>query len=353
MLCRQFNLNLSSHFVVTQPQIINSLDCSNIQVWLCDLQLVKPYQHPAWSSSNITPPLLICTFSVFSQHHFFDSLLLPADRLVLWWLPSSFTWPLGSNVLHEESTSSNHVLLFSSFTQPPSSSILQEESTVWNHAPITFYLYSETPSMNSELSFDEQSSLIPSHFQMHTSRYYGCTCMLPRDMSPTQPLSQLHSIGQTHTHFNTASTLSTKLFSSYPSWLFSWPLPSSPHLSLHWRQRHLFFQFFNVLNSIDIFPFLFSCWSFTYSVRLCIDSTSNAIVGASAITFAAKTTITTAIAGSHYVSLRSELSFANSCGHSSSFSCFYFYSCIYHVYPFICCICICPSCVCSCFIITF
>ena len=55
-----------------------------IQVWLCGLQLVKPYQHPAWLSSNIAP-LLVCTFSSFFQLCFSDSLLLPADRYYYQW----------------------------------------------------------------------------------------------------------------------------------------------------------------------------------------------------------------------------------------------------------------------------
>ncbi|KAF8811124.1 hypothetical protein BYT27DRAFT_6456423 [Phlegmacium glaucopus] len=70
----------------------------------------------------------------------------------------------------------------SSFTRPPSSSVLQEESTVWNHAPIASYLYSpnierirdeddnsvgsteggRTVEINSELSFDDRLSSVPS-----------------------------------------------------------------------------------------------------------------------------------------------------------------------------------------------
>jgi len=103
--------------------------------------------------------------------------------------PSSaaFIRPSSSSVLHEESTVSSLALLApssSSFTRPPSSSVVHEESTVWNHAPIASYLYTGTPSIeritdeddnsvgsteggrtveiNSELSFDDHSSCVPS-----------------------------------------------------------------------------------------------------------------------------------------------------------------------------------------------
>ena len=96
---------------------------------------------------------------------------------------SSFNRPPSGGVLHEDSTVGSHAPQpsLSSFTRPTSSSVLQEESTVWNHAPIASYLYSETPSIdledvnsvvsteggrtveiNSETSFDEQSSRAPS-----------------------------------------------------------------------------------------------------------------------------------------------------------------------------------------------
>ena len=97
-------------------------------------------------------------------------------------LPPSFTPPPSSSIIHEESTIDSRALPLStsSFTRPPSSSVLQEESTVWNHAPIASYLYSATPSIdvedeislastegrtveiNSELSFDDRSSLVSS-----------------------------------------------------------------------------------------------------------------------------------------------------------------------------------------------
>ena len=119
----------------------------------------------------------------------------------------------------------------SSFTRPPSSSLVQEESTVWNHAPIASYLYSATPSLdrdedenslasteggrtveiNSELSFDDLMSSIPSHLtylDVAVPVPLEPSLLLPPSGSPSSSVLRTISVPQSNSVSFYSSTLS-------------------------------------------------------------------------------------------------------------------------------------------------
>ena len=181
---------------------------------------------PPLSASFIRPP----SGRVLQEESTLSSHALPS---------SSFTRPPSGSVLQEESTLSSHALPSSSFTRPPSSSVLQEESTVWNHAPIASYLYSETPSIeledqksmvstdggrtveiNSESSFDEQSSVVPSQ-----PAYLDVAVPVLLESSSLLPQSDASAL-TSHLSTNRLPSSHTVSYSPNPS-LLSYQIPAS------------------------------------------------------------------------------------------------------------------------------